>query len=82
MLKQSRSMSLVEAIAGMVIGYLVAVLAQFAIFPLFDIHPSLSQNLWIGGAFSVVSIIRSFALRRAFEWLRVRSAYDPYEEIH
>jgi hypothetical protein len=75
-------MSALESVANVLAGFLISLGAQLVIFPLFDLHPSLSQNLWIGGAFSVVSIIRSFALRRAFEWLRVRSAYDPYEEIH
>jgi hypothetical protein len=75
-------MSALESVANVLAGFLISLGAQLVIFPLFGLHPSLSQNLWIGGAFSVVSIIRSFALRRAFEWLRVRSAYDPYEEIH
>ena len=56
----------------MVIGYTVAVATQILIFPMFGLHTSLSQNLQLGAAFTVVSILRSFALRRLFETLRVR----------
>ena len=69
---QSRVMSLVEAIANVVVGYGVAVLTQILIFPLFGLHTTLAQNLAMGAVFTVVSIARSFALRRLFERIRVR----------
>ena len=73
-MKQSRLMSLVEAVANVGIGYGVAVIAQVLIFPIFGLHTTLAQNLKIGAIFTAVSIARSFALRRAFEAIRVRSA--------
>ena len=69
---QSRVMSLVEAITNVVIGYGVAVLTQILIFPLFGLHTTLVQNLAMGAVFTLVSIARSFALRRLFERIRVR----------
>ena len=72
-MSQSPAMSFFEAIANVVIGYGVAVLTQILIFPMFGLHASLSQNLKLGAAFTVVSILRSFALRRLFETLRVRN---------
>jgi len=71
-MRQSRAMSFLEAFANVVIGYTVAVGTQILIFPMFGLHTSLSQNLKLGAAFTVVSILRSFALRRLFETLRVR----------
>ena len=68
--KQSRSMSLVEAFLNVAVGYGVAVLAQVAVFPLFGIIATLSQNLAIGAIFTVVSICRSYLIRRFFEVLR------------
>ena len=62
-------MSLVEAIANVVVGYGVAVLVQIAVFPLFGVSISLEQNLAIGLVFTAVSIVRSFALGRLFERL-------------
>ena len=71
---QSRAMSLVEAIANVVVGYGVAVLTQILVFPLFGLHTTLVQNLTMGTIFTVVSIARSFALRRLFEQIRIRQA--------
>lgn len=67
---QSRRMSAVEAIANVLVGYGVAVLAQIAIFPLFGIAVSLGDNLAIGAAFTVVSLARSYAVRRLFNAIR------------
>lgn len=73
-MKQTRAMSLVEAIANVVVGYGVAVVTQILIFPIFGLHTTLAQNLKMGAVFTVVSIARSFALRRAFEGIRMLSA--------
>jgi len=72
-MKQSRTMSMVESVANVIVGYGVAVIAQIVIFPIFGLHATLAQNLKMGAVFSVVSIIRSFALRRLFEAIRVRA---------
>ena len=70
-MKQSRLMSLVEAVANVVVGYGVAVVTQILIFPIFGLHTTLAQNLQMGLVFTGVSIIRSFLLRRLFEAIRV-----------
>jgi hypothetical protein len=63
-------MSLVEAVTSAMIGYLVAVATQFAVFPLFGLAVGAIQNLGIGVVFTAVSVVRSYALRRVFERLR------------
>ena len=73
-MKQSRFMSLVEAIANVAVGYGVAVGTQILIFPIFGLHTTLAQNMKLGAVFTIVSIARSFALRRVFEAIRMRSA--------
>ena len=70
-MKQSRTMSLAEAIANVVVGYGVAVAMQMLVFPLFGLQTTLAQNLKLGLIFTVVSIARSFTLRRVFEAIRV-----------
>ncbi len=67
---QSRRMSLIEAVTNVVVGYGVAVLAQLAVLPLFGIAVSLGDNLAIGAAFTVVSLARSYAVRRLFSAIR------------
>jgi Kef-type K+ transport system membrane component KefB len=66
---QTRKKSLLESLLNVLIGYGIAVLAQLAIFPLFNIHVPLHDNLLIGALFTVVSIVRSYLLRRLFNWL-------------
>lgn len=67
-------MSLIEAIANVAVGFGVAVLGQIAVFPLFGLDVSFSDNLLIGAIFTGLSIVRSYALRRLFEAIRVRSS--------
>ncbi len=69
-MRQSRRMSLVEAAANVVIGYGVAVATQVVVFPVFGIRITLADDLRIGLVFAVVSILRSYALRRLFEVCR------------
>jgi len=73
-MKQSRIMSLVESVANVIVGYGVAVVTQILIFPIFGLHTTVAQNLKMGAIFTIVSIARSFALRRVFEAIRMRSA--------
>jgi hypothetical protein len=53
-MKQSRAMSLVEAIANVAVGYGVAVVTQILIFPVFGLHTTLAQNLKMGAVFTVL----------------------------
>lgn len=59
-------MSLVESVVNIIIGYTINVTAQALIFPFFGIYASLSQNLGIGLIFTVISLARSYTLRRVF----------------
>ena len=70
---QSRWMSLVEAATNIAVGYCLAVLTQVLVFPLFGLSVSLGENLGIGAVFTVVSLVRSFVLRRIFNGLSVSS---------
>jgi hypothetical protein len=71
-MKQSRRMSLVESVANVAVGYGVALATQIVVFPWFGLSVTLAQNAAIGVIFSLVSVARSYLLRRAFEALRVR----------
>ena len=71
-MRQSRTVSLVEARTNVVVGYLLALGVQAALFPLLGLEVALTENLLIGAAFTVVSLVRSFVLRRLFESFCVR----------
>lgn len=66
-MKQSRSMSLVESLANVAVGYGIAVVTQTLVFPLFGLSPTLAENMAMGAIFTLVSIARSYSLRRVFE---------------
>ena len=63
---QSRLMSMIEAIANVLVGFWVSVLAQMLVLPLFDLQVSFGQSIGMGLIFTVVSLVRSYLLRRAF----------------
>lgn len=67
-MSQTKKQSLFESIVNVLIGVLVAVVTQMAIFPWFGIQTNMSQNLSIAAIFTLVSICRSYLLRRFFNW--------------
>jgi hypothetical protein len=67
---QSRFHSALESVANVTVGYGVALLSQLAVFPLFGIHVPFSANLAIGAWFTVISLVRSYVLRRWFNGLK------------
>ncbi|MCO7728360.1 hypothetical protein NJB93_17355 [Brucella intermedia] len=68
-MKQSRTMSLVESLTNVAVGYGIAIVTQIVVFPLFGLSTTLAENMAMGAIFTVVSIARSYCLRRAFESL-------------
>ena len=69
---QSHKVSLLETALSTVVGFLVAVAAQMALFPLVGIHVSEGTNFTLGVAFTVVSIVRGYCVRRLFNHLHVK----------
>lgn len=65
-MKQTRRHSAYESIVNVAVGYFVALASQLVIFPLFGIHVAFRDNILIGMYFTVISIIRSYVLRRYF----------------
>ena len=69
-MRQSRLMSLVEALANVGVGLIVAVATQVVVFPLLGLNATLTQNLKLALVFTAVSIVRGYTLRQLFEALR------------
>jgi hypothetical protein len=65
-MNQSRRHSALEAVINVVVGYWLAVAAAQVILPLFGYPVRFSDNLIISALFTVVSLIRSYVLRRLF----------------
>ena len=69
-MKQTRLMSLIEAVTNVVVGYGLAVATQIVVFPWFEIETGIREHLTIGLAFVAISVARGYMLRRLFEAIR------------
>lgn len=68
---QSRKGSLLEATLNTASGWVVAFLVwEFAVAPLMGIESSPSQGALVTTVFSVVSVVRAYAWRRAFVYFQ------------
>ena len=63
---QTKLQSLLESLTNITIGYLVAVGSQIVLFPFFDINISVADNFIIGLWFTLISLVRGYAVRRWF----------------
>lgn len=70
---QTRLQSFIESVINVTIGYGVALISQILVFPFFGIHISMESNLLIGAIFTVISIVRSYVVRRVFNRLHSRT---------
>ena len=59
--------SLLESFIDVGSGFILAILIQLLIFPLFDLHPSILDSMGIALIFTVVSITRSWIWRIIFK---------------
>lgn len=69
---QSKKHSFIESLVNVAIGYGVACGSQIIIFPMFGIHIPLADNFVMGLWFTLISIIRSYAVRRMFNSLHIK----------
>lgn len=69
---QSRAHSFIESLANIAVGYGVAVVTQVIVFPFYGIAVSWRGNVSMGAIFTVVSLCRSYVLRRLFNRWHVR----------
>jgi hypothetical protein len=69
-MSQSKRASLVEAVVSTLVGVLVGLVAQWVFFPMYGIYTSYETDLWLVFWFTIVSFIRSYVMRRAWnsEW--------------
>ena len=65
-MSQSRIQSMIEAWSNTLIGYLINLGVQLVVYPFYGATFTFGQNIQIGLIFMVVSITRSYVLRRAF----------------
>lgn len=63
---QTRLGSLIEALINVAIGFGINFAANLVILPLIGFQISMGQNLFIGVLYTVISVARSYVVRRWF----------------
>lgn len=63
---QTKIHSFIESCVNVIIGYSVALGSQIVIYPIFDIDVNMSDQATIALLFTIISLIRSYLLRRFF----------------
>lgn len=63
---QSRGMSALEAVTNVMLGWATALVTQLWFFPLIGLQATLGQHLILSTVFTVISLVRSYLLRRGF----------------
>lgn len=72
-MNQTRIGSLIEAIFNVIVGFTINWTANMLILPLFGFHVTGGQAFGIGLLFTVISVARSYCIRRWFN-ARLHSA--------
>ena len=67
---QSRLFSFIESVSNVVIGCIINVIANLLVLPLFGFYPNLAEASGMGVIFTIISLTRSYTLRRLFNRIR------------
>lgn len=69
--KQSKLDSLLEAFVNVFIGFSVATVSNFIVLPMFGYDVDAKDSILIAVVFTVISIVRSYVVRRIFNKLEI-----------
>ena len=63
---QTKKWSMIETLVSVGIGWLIGVILNMLVLPLFDYDVSLTDGVLISIIFTAVSVVRSYVVRRFF----------------
>ena len=63
---QSKKQSFIETITSVFVGWLIGVILNLTVLPLFDYNITVTDSLWVSLIFTIVSVIRGYMIRRFF----------------
>jgi hypothetical protein len=65
-MNQTRLGSFIESLINVAIGFSINFVANLLILPLIGFNISVGQNLFIGVLYTIISVLRSYVIRRWF----------------
>jgi hypothetical protein len=71
---QSVRHSWFEAVANVAVGFCIGLASNILVMPCFGVKIDLVQSAYSSVVFTFISLARSFAMRRLFNWLHLRQA--------
>jgi hypothetical protein len=78
---QTSRQSMIESLGGTAIGFIISVLVwQFVVNPVWGFNTTVFQNLNITLLFTVVSVIRSYYVRRIFNHLHTNKNKKVHDD--
>ena len=63
---QSKKESMIESLTSVFVGWLIGVILNMLVLPLFDYNVNLTDGVLISIIFTAVSVVRSYVVRRFF----------------
>ena len=63
---QTKKQSLIETLTSVFVGWLIGVILNLTILPLFDYNITVVDSLWVSLIFTVISVVRGYFIRRFF----------------
>ena len=63
---QSKKQSLIETLTSVFVGWLIGVILNLTVLPLFDYNITVVDSLLVSLIFTVVSVARGYVIRRWF----------------
>ncbi|PCH59648.1 MAG: hypothetical protein COC05_06445 [Gammaproteobacteria bacterium] len=69
---QSRRMSMLETVVCVIAGYILTVLMQYFLYPLFGIIVPAKEALLISMFIVIIAFVKNFAVRRLFNAVHVK----------
>ena len=63
---QTKRQSLIETLTSVFVGWLIGVILNLTILPLFNYNITVVDSLWVSLIFTVISVVRGYLIRRFF----------------
>lgn len=69
---QSKKMSLVESLVSVIAGYIITVLIQYWVYPLFGVSIPAAEALLISLIIVLAAFAKNFSIRRLFNFIHLK----------
>jgi hypothetical protein len=77
---QTKKESLWEVVLNIGSGYVLALITQWFLYPLYDLEVTWSENMQLAAIFMLISIIRSYFWRRYWNRRLLKKLEKHYEK--